>query len=62
MPSAMKLGVYLLIGAFAVWAAISIAKSLLALLLPLAIVGGIGLILYSMISRRALGGGRKYLP
>ena len=33
-----------------------------SLIFPLAIVVGVGLILYSLFSRKALGGGRRYLP
>jgi hypothetical protein len=34
-----------------------------SLIVPLAIVAGVGLILYSLINRKALGSsGRRYLP
>ena len=39
-----------------------IVTGILALVLPIAIVGGIGLILYGLVSGRSLGGGRRYLP
>lgn len=43
--------------------AISVLKSLINLIMPIAIVAGVGLILYGLINRKALGGsGRRYLP
>ncbi len=63
MSGSLKLGLILVFGAIAAGLVISIAKSLLGLLVPIAIVGGIGLILYSFINRKALGGGRRnFLP
>lgn len=31
-------------------------------LIPLAVIAGIGLVLYGLFSRKALGGSRRYLP
>ncbi len=62
MSSPMKLGLYLILGAIGIVIVLRVASSLINLILPLAIVGGIGLILYSFINRKALGGGRRYLP
>ena len=62
MSSPMKLGVYLILGALGLLIVVQVARSLLGLVLPLAIVGGVGLILYSVINRKALGGGKRYLP
>lgn len=62
MSSPMKLGVYLILGALALLIVVNVARSLLGLVLPLAIVGGVGLILYSFINRKALGGSKRYLP
>ena len=63
----VKLGAMLIFAVIAVWLGLKIAGALLAglisLILPLAIVAGIGLILYGLISGgRPLGGGRRYLP
>ncbi|HVL40307.1 MAG TPA: hypothetical protein VM328_13030 [Fimbriimonadaceae bacterium] len=64
--SSVRLGVYLILGVIAISIGIgiftSLVKSLLALIVPLAIVGGVGLIIYGLISRKPLGGGRRYLP
>jgi len=64
--SPVKLGAYLILGVIAIWIALKvitgIVSGLLGLIIPLAIVGGIGLILYGVISGRPLGGGRRYLP
>lgn len=62
MSSPLKLGIYLVLGALGVLLILNLARSLVGLLLPLAIVAGVGLILYSFINRKALGGGRRYLP
>ncbi|MBX3117619.1 MAG: hypothetical protein KF784_01025 [Fimbriimonadaceae bacterium] len=63
MSGSLKLGLILVFGAIAAVLVINIARSLMGLVLPIAIVGGVGLILYSLISRKALGGsGRNYLP
>ncbi|MFY9233343.1 MAG: hypothetical protein WAO58_02685 [Fimbriimonadaceae bacterium] len=63
----VKLGAFLILGVLAFWIGLKIITGLvsgiLGLLLPLAIVGGVGLILYGLISGgRPLGGGRRYLP
>jgi hypothetical protein len=53
----------LLAGVIAMTILIKLAASLLSLLMPLIIVLGVGLVLYGLISRRALGGGgRRILP
>jgi hypothetical protein len=62
MSSPLKLGVYLILGALALVLVVNLAKTLIALVLPLAMVAGIGLILYSFINKRALGSSRRYLP
>lgn len=63
MSGSLKLGVMLILGVIAVGLAISIIKSVMALITPLAIVLGIGLVIYGLINRSALGGGRRrYLP
>lgn len=39
-----------------------VVHALVSLIVPLAIVGGLALVLYSMINRRALGPGKRILP
>lgn len=63
MSGSLKLGVVLILGVIGVALAISVLKSLINLIMPIAIVAGVGLILYGLIYRKALGGsGRRYLP
>jgi xanthine/uracil permease len=62
MSNPMKLGIYLIVGAIALVLLRGLFTSAINLLIPLAVIGGIGLILYSAINRKALGGGRRYLP
>ncbi|BBO24145.1 MAG: hypothetical protein HND43_07930 [Armatimonadetes bacterium] len=63
MSGSLKLGVVLILGVIGVALAISVLKSLINLIMPIAIVAGVGLILYGLINRKALGGsGRRYLP
>jgi hypothetical protein len=57
----------LILGVLAVWFGLGVLMGLLkgvfSLLMPLAIIAGVGLILYGLISGgRPLGGGRRYLP
>ena len=37
-------------------------STVLSLIVPLAIVLGVGYVIYLAIDRKALGGGRRYLP
>jgi hypothetical protein len=39
-----------------------ILSTLWGIIIPLAILGGIGLIVYSLVTRNSLPGGRRYLP
>lgn len=56
MTNPIKLGLYVVFIVIAAVVAINIIKGLLGLILPLAIVAGIGLILYGLINRKSLGG------
>jgi hypothetical protein len=64
--SPVKLGAYLILGVIGIAIALKLITgmigALLSLVLPIAVVAGIGLILYGVISGRPLGGGRRYLP
>jgi hypothetical protein len=63
MSGSLKLGLMLLAGVVAASIVIKIAASLISLLMPLIIVLGVGLVIYGLINRRALGsGGRRLLP
>ncbi len=51
------------IAGWVVWQLVTtILHTLLSLLVPIVIVGGIATALYLVISRKALGGGRRILP
>lgn len=41
---------------------VGLIATVLSLIVPLAIVLGIGYVIYLAIDRKALGGGRRYLP
>ena len=50
------------VGWFAIRLIVGIITSLLALVVPLLVVGGVAVVLYSVINRKSLGGGRRTLP
>lgn len=67
MSPSLKLGVYIFVGVVAAWIAlhilISLVHTLLGLIVPIAVVVGIGYVVYALFGRKALGsGGRRYLP
>ncbi len=62
MSPYLKLGLMLLLGVVAVSVALSLIKTLMGLLVPIAVIAGIGLIGYALISSKSLGGGRRTLP
>jgi hypothetical protein len=66
MSGTLKLGIMIIVavvvGWFAIKLAIGLITGLLSLLVPLAIVAGVGLILYGLFSRKPLGGGGRMLP
>ena len=66
MSGPLKLGIILIVGVvllgFTFKLVVNLIGSLISLLMPLAFVAGVGLILYAVLSRKALGGGRRYLP
>jgi len=66
MSGTLKLGIILIVGVIVLGLAFKIVMGIvgqiLSLIVPLAFVAGIGLILYALLSRKALGGGRRYLP
>lgn len=60
MSGSIKLGLYIILGVFAVYLALKVVvglvASLIGLLIPIAIIGGIGLLFYGLVSRKSLGG------
>jgi hypothetical protein len=66
MSGSLKLGIILIVGVivlgFTFKLLVNLIGGIISLLMPLAFVAGIGLILYALLSRKALGGGRRYLP
>ena len=63
MSGSLKLGIMLILGVIVLAIVVKIATAALSFLVPLAIVAGIGLILFGLVSRKAIGGsGRRYLP
>ena len=62
MSGSMKLGIIIILTVVLGGLVVKLAGSLLSLIAPLAIVAGVGLIIYGLINRKALGGGRRYLP
>lgn len=62
MSNPAKLGLCLLGGAIALLIVVNLISSLLRIIWPLAIVAGIGLIIYGVVARKSLGGGGRSLP
>lgn len=67
MSGSVKLGIIIiglvLVGGMVLKVALSLITSLVAWLAPILILTAIGLILYGVASRKALGAGRRrYLP
>jgi hypothetical protein len=66
MSGPMKVGLALIFGVIAVVVALNVVGVILGLVLklviPVAILAGIGFIIYGLVSRNALPGGRRYLP
>ncbi len=52
-----------IVGIFIVYKLVAgLVATILSLLVPLLLVLGIGFAIYMVIDRKALGGGRRYLP
>ncbi len=62
MSGPLKLGLYLLAIVLAAVLAVKILSVALGLLMPILIIAGIVLVVYGLVSRKALGGGRRTLP
>lgn len=62
MSNPAKLGLIILAAAVALVIVIKIVSAVLSLVWPIALIAGIGLIVYGFVSRKALGGGGRSLP
>jgi hypothetical protein len=66
MSSTTKNILFLVFGLIAVYIVLGlvlkVAMGILAMIMPLLIVGGIVYVLYLVVGRKALGGGRRTLP
>ena len=67
MSQSAKFVVGLIAAVIGVWIVLKvvgvIVGTILSLLVPIAIIGGIGLVVYMLVSRKyALPGGRRFLP
>ena len=58
MSGSVKLGLYLLLAVVAVYVGLMLIKPLMTI----AILAGVGLVVYGLVSRKALSGGRRTLP
>lgn len=68
MSGSLRLGIYIVLAVVAVSLAIKLILLPLlglitGLIVPLALIAGIGFIIYALVSRKSIGGGgRRYLP
>lgn len=63
MTGSLKLGLMIIAGVLVLGFVIKLVASMLGIIMPLAILAGIGLVVYGLVSRKALTGGRRrYLP
>lgn len=66
MSGSLKLGLILiavvLFGGLAFRIIGSLVAGIWGILVPILFVAGVGLVLYGLINRKALSGGRRYLP
>lgn len=63
MSGSIKLGLIIIAAVLTIGLVVRVVGSLLGLIVPIAIVAGVGLIVYGLVSRKSLGPGRRrYLP
>lgn len=67
MSGSIKLGLYIILAVFAAFVAVKVVLAVVAgilhLVLPIAIIGAIGWVLYNVIVRKSIGGGNgRSLP
>lgn len=58
MSGSLKLGLYILAAVIGAYILFAVVKAIL----PILIIAGIGLIVYGLVSRKALSGSRRTLP
>lgn len=62
MSDLFKFGVGILLVIVAISVLVAVVKTLLGLVIPLAILAGVVYVLYQVFGKNALGGGRNRLP
>jgi hypothetical protein len=66
MANPIRTGIVILIalvlGTLVLKFLVGVVSTLISLIVPLAVVGAIGLIIYGLINRKSLRGGGRYLP
>jgi len=63
MSGSIKLGLIIIVSVLVIGFAAGLIRTLVGAILPIALVAGVGLIIYGLVSRKALGTGRRrYLP
>lgn len=67
MSGSIKLGLYIILAVFAAYVVVkvvlAVVSGILQLLLPVAIIGAIGWVLYQVVVRKSIGGGNgRSLP
>lgn len=67
MSGSLKLGIIIILavlfGGIVIRIITGVLSTIWGLVVPLALVAGIGLVIYGLIDRKAIGGGRRrYLP
>lgn len=62
MNDLLKYGVGILLVIVAITVLVAVVKTLLGLVIPIAILAGIAYVLYQVFGKKSLGGGRGRLP
>lgn len=61
MSGSIRLGLIIIAGVVAVGLVVRLFTWVVGIIVPVAIVAGIGLVLYGVVSKKALGGNRRTL-
>lgn len=62
MSGSIKLGLYILVAVVVGYFAITLVLGLFYKMIPILIMGALALVVFGIISRKALNGGRRTLP
>lgn len=62
MSGSIKLGIYILLAVILGYFAFKLVLGVLSMAIPILIVAGIALVIFGVVSRKALGGSRRTLP